>query len=365
MTMLIAAASTWTGGAFRPGLAAEIGPGGVSRLRPLAEGECPDLRVRLLGPALTDLQVNGSGGVMLNSDPRPEAIAHICATQRARGTGWAMPTLITCERARMERAVDAAIAARGLPGFLGLHLEGPHISAARRGTHRAEHVRPFETETLRLAGRLREAGIPVMLTLAPEIAPPGTIRALAALGVVVSGGHSAAGAEETRAALAAGLSCFTHLYNAMPPMTGRAPGILGAAIGSEAFAGLIADGHHVSFEMLALACRARPRAGRMFLVSDAMATIGGPDHFELYGERISLRGGALVNAEGRLAGAHVDLVTSVANMVRHAGLDLETAWAMAALIPRDAMGLPRPELRDGTPLEEILALDEDLARVPL
>lgn len=365
MTRLIAARMTWTGGAFRPGLAAEIGPEDVLRLRKLACGETPDHKVRLLGPALTDLQVNGSGGVMLNTDPGAGAIAHICATQRARGTGWVMPTLITCEAARMTRAVEAALEARGLPGFLGLHLEGPHINPERRGTHRAEHVRPFETQTLLLVERLRAAGLPVLLTLAPEIVPPEAIRSLAALGVTVSGGHSAASAEETRAALDAGLSCFTHLYNAMPPMTSRDPGIVAAAINSEAFAGLIADGHHVSWEMLALACRARPRAGRMFLVSDAMATIGGPEHFELYAERIALRGGALVNEEGRLAGAHTDLVSSVANMVNHAGLDLETAYTMAAFIPRDAMGLPRPDLVPGTPLDEVLALDEDLRRVAL
>jgi N-acetylglucosamine-6-phosphate deacetylase len=363
--MLIAADLVWTGDRFERGLGVETAGGHLRALRPLAPGEIPDRHAALIGPALSDLQVNGSGGVMLNSDPTPEAIAHIVATQRTRGTGWVMPTLITCEPERMRRAGKAAARAWGLPGFLGLHLEGPHLNPDRRGTHSAGPMGPLSETTRAVVRDLRAQGIPVMVTLAPEIAGPEAVRDLAAMGAVVSGGHSAATAEQTRAALAAGMRCFTHLYNAMPPMTSRGPGILGAAINSDAHAGIIADGHHVSWEMVALALRARPLPDRMFLVSDAMATIGGPDQFELYGEIIRLRDGALVNAAGALAGAHVDLVTSLRNMVTHVGVPLSEAYAMAALVPRDVMGLPRPGLREGQPLAEVLALDAALERLPL
>lgn len=356
------AQTAWIDGAFRSDVVIEIAQGRVTAIRS-GQPEPDARRVRLAGPALTDLQVNGSGGLMLNSEPTADTIAHMVATQRARGTGWIMPTLITCEAERMTRCTDAALEAWGLPGFLGLHLEGPHLNLARRGTHNAAFVRPFEANTLAQVDRLRAADIPVMLTLAPDCVPVETIRALTDLGVVVSGGHSAASAAQTRAALEAGMRCFTHLYNAMPAMESRNPGILGTAIGSDAHAGIIIDGHHVDYAMVALACRARPVPERMFMVSDAMSTIGGPDHFELYGERIEVRDGALVNAAGALAGAHVDLVTCLRNGVDHVGLPPEEAYGMAALVPWDAMGLPRPALQVGTPVEELICLDDGLHRV--
>uniref|UniRef100_UPI003101527B hypothetical protein n=1 Tax=Neorhizobium sp. EC2-8 TaxID=3129230 RepID=UPI003101527B len=180
------------------------------------------------------------------------------------------------------------------------------------------------------------------------------------MGVVVSAGHSAATASETRTGIEAGISCFTHLYNAMPPMQSREPGILGTAINSDCFAGIILDGHHVSWEMAGLACRARPVDGRMFMVSDAMATIGGPDHFELYGETITVRDGALVNGAGSLAGAHIDLATSLRNGVQNVGLPLSQAYTMAAMVPWDVMQLDRPELIPGRPVSEIIAFDSRL-----
>lgn len=362
MTQLVAADFIWMDGALKTGFAAELGGGELKKIRPLETGETPDMRVHLLGPALTDLQVNGSGGVMLNSQPTAEAITHIVETQRSLGTGWVMPTLITCEIELMRKVAEAAKEAWGLDGFLGLHIEGPHLNVLRKGTHNPAFIRPMENATLDILKDLRGAGIPVMLTLAPEMVPRETIRRIADMGVIVSAGHTAATAAQTRTGLDAGVSCFTHLYNAMPPMESRAPGIVGAAINSDAYVGVIVDGHHVDWSMVALACRARPIADRVFMVSDAMATIGGPDHFELYGETIRVRDGALVNRAGSLAGAHVDLATCLANAVHHVGLSLDEAYRMAAMVPLDAMGLGRPVLRSGMPLNEIIAIDDQFQR---
>ncbi|WP_128290940.1 N-acetylglucosamine-6-phosphate deacetylase [Afifella aestuarii] len=363
MTRLIAPTRLWKDGRFETGLAVEIEAGAIDRIRPLGPRETPDLTPHLLIPALTDLQVNGSGGVMLNSDASPAAIETIIAAQRRLGTGFLMPTLITTTAERMRATAEAVIEAWGMPGLLGLHLEGPHLNPERKGTHDATHMRPMDRATLAILERLRAADIPVMLTLAPEIVPPDLIREIAAMGVVVSAGHSAADAAETEAGLAAGIACFTHLYNAMPPMTSRAPGLLGTALASDAYAGIIVDGHHVSWPMVAIACRARPLRNRTFLVSDAMATVGGPDHFVLYGEEIRVRDGALVNAAGALAGAHVDLLTCLRNAVFHVGLPLEEAVAMATDIPNAAMRLVPPTLEPGRPVGEILALDTDLTRI--
>ncbi|GGD95522.1 N-acetylglucosamine-6-phosphate deacetylase [Aureimonas endophytica] len=365
MTRLVAPDHLWLDGQLQGGLAAEFADGALSRIRPLAAGETPDLAPHVLMPAATDIQVNGAGGVMLNSRPTPEGIAHIVATLRRLGTGWVMPTLITTTAEVMAEVAEAAVAAYGLPGFLGIHLEGPHLNPARKGTHDARLIRPFEPETLAAVKRMRERGIPVMVTLAPEKVPAEAIRALVALGAAVSIGHTASTAEEAKAGLEAGAGLFTHLFNAMPPMLSREPGTPAAAINSEAYVGIIADGHHVAWEMIALACRARPRPDRMVLVSDAMSTIGGPDHFELYGERIEVRDGRLVNANGSLAGAHIDMLTSLRNLVVHAGLSLAEAVAMATDNPWHALGLPPARLAAGAALEEVVALDADLRPIPL
>ena len=353
--MLIAPRHLYSGGRLHRGMAVQVTPAGM-RLRPL-DGATPDATPFLMMPACTDLQVNGGGGAMVNSDPAPDTLRRIAAAHRGLGTGWLLPTVITDWPEVIEAAAEAAITVRDEPGQLGLHIEGPHLAPARRGTHDAARIRPLDTRTVALVERLRAAGVRVMLTLAPELADPALLSRLVASGAVISAGHSAATADETRAALAAGVGCFTHLMNAMPQMTSRAPGIVAAAILSDARCGLIADGIHVSWDMIRLALAARPRPDLCFAVSDAMATVGGPDQFELYGQTIRVRDGALVNAEGALAGAHVDMVTSLSNLHRHAGVPLDRAIAMTTDVPRAVMGLA-PQSLDGMPPEDAITLDD-------
>ncbi|SHJ23926.1 N-acetylglucosamine-6-phosphate deacetylase [Wenxinia saemankumensis] len=362
--MLIQADRLWTGGALARDRLLRVDDGRVAAIA--AGGDAtPDLRVPLLAPALTDLQVNGGGGVMVNSDPSPDALRAIAAAHRALGTGAILPTVITDTANVIEAAAEAAIAVRDEPGQLGLHVEGPHLNVARKGTHDPDRIRPLDERTVRVVERLRAHGVAVKITLAPEVSDLQLVARLAATGAVVSAGHSAATAEETRAALAAGVSCFTHLYNAMPPMTSRAPGILGVALNSDAFAGIIVDGIHVDWDMVRIALRARPRRGLTFAVSDAMATVGGPDHFTLYGQTIAVRDGALVNAEGSLAGAHVDMATSLRNLVRHVGLKEEEALAMCTDIPRACLGLPPQQIGAGTALADLVAFDDDHGRLEI
>lgn len=170
--------------------------------------------------------------------------------------------------------------------------------------------------------------------------------------MTVSAGHSAANAEQTKAALKEGLRGFTHLFNGMPQMTSRAPGILGATILPEAFCGIIADGHHVDDMKIRLAFDARPKPGRMVLVSDAMSTVAGPDHFTLYGEEIKVDGGRLVNSKGSLAGAHISLSSSVKRLISAVGIAPDVALAAATASPRDMLQIPRQKLI-GTSLENI------------
>lgn len=285
---------------------------GVLRLRDgiaveLADTAPPGARVQRLAGTLTpgfiDLQVNGGGDVLFNQNPTPAGIETIIAAHRRFGTVGILPTVITDGPGVMQAAADAVLAAWGMPGLLGVHIEGPHISVARRGTHAARFIRPMDDDTLATVTRLRDAGVPVMITLAPESASTAQIAALAATGAVVSLGHSDATAAQTAAALEAGVGCFTHLFNAMSPMLSRAPGVTGTAINSRAYAGIICDGIHVDDAMVALALRARPVPDRMFIVSDAMPTVGGSGRFRLYDMELHLENGRLVNNEGSLAGA--------------------------------------------------------------
>ena len=306
----------------------------------------------ILAPGLLDLQVNGGGGVMLNDQPTRESVRKIAAAHRQAGTAFIFPTIMTDRPRIMELASLAVLSEHRRGGILGLHIEGPHISPCHKGVHNPKFIRPLDDATIQLLTALREKDLPVLLTLAPESVPAGSIARLTRMGVVVSGGHSGATASQTGNALAEGLAAFTHLFNGMPPMTSRNPGIVAAALASNAYCAVIADGHHVDHRMLALAVRSRPIADRMILVSDAMATVCGPDHFVLYGEKIRLKHGRLINSSGSLAGAHVDLGSAVANMIRSVGIPVENALSMATVNPRNLMRLPEQALI-GSKLEEL------------
>lgn len=359
MDLLIAPERAWFRGGLREGLGVHLREGRVSSVGPLGSAT-PDLQVHLLMPGATDLQVNGGGGVLFNADPSPAGIAAIRAAHHGLGTHAILPTLITDAPEVLEVAADAVIAAWGAPGIAGLHIEGPHIAPERRGTHDARHIRPLDARTLSVLERLRAAGIPVLLTLAPERADPALLARAAAMGVVLSAGHSSATAGQADAAFAQGVTMVTHLFNAMPPLHHRDPGLAAAAILSDAWVGLIPDGIHVDWAMLRLALAARPRPDRCFIVSDAMPTVGGPDAFTLYGRRIEIRAGRLVNAEGALAGAHVDMLTGMARLHGQGGVPLESCIAMATDAPRAAMGLAPLELAPGTPAGSLAVLDDAL-----
>lgn len=352
------------GAAFHDDVALQIEDGHIATVGPAALAGSDGAPVwrseHLLVPGYVDLQINGGGGTLFNTDPTPEGLAIIARAHRQSGTTSLLPTLITDAPEVLDRAVESMLAAIGQNGIVGIHIEGPHINLERKGAHKPAFIRPFDKRTLDAVAKLRQAGIPVLLTLAPECAPAGTITALVRMGAVVSLGHTASDAATVRRAIAEGARSVTHLFNAMTPMTSREPGVVGAAIDSAVYCGIIADGHHVDDAMFRLACRARPMAGRMVLVSDAMPTWAGPDSFDLYGETIRLKDGRLVNTIGSLAGVHIDMAKSVARIVRDIGLPLDQALRMATSTPAELMGLDGiGVLRPGVALNAVL-LDQAL-----
>jgi len=367
MTIALHNAKVLTDQGLETGLAVLVEEGRIAALVPSADPRVAaavqvDLQGHTLLPGFIDAQVNGGGGYLFNNTPDVEAIAAIARAHRRFGTTGLLPTLISDDATVMQKAIAAtaeAIAA-GVPGVLGIHLEGPYIAPARKGTHDASKFRVPDAAEVAMAASLRD-GV-TLLTLAPEQVPVATIRSLVAAGVIVAAGHTAASYEQAREGLAAGITGFTHLYNAMSPLQGREPGAVGAALEDrDSWCGVIVDGVHVHPASLRVALAAKPR-GKVFLVTDAMPPVGADDpSYSLYGEIITAVDGVVRNAAGSLAGSALDMATAVRNSVRLLGLPLAEAARMASLYPAQFLGLDDRLGRIAPGYQaDLVLLDDDL-----
>jgi N-acetylglucosamine-6-phosphate deacetylase len=302
--------------------------------------EVRDLGGRMLLPGFIDCQVNGGGGVLFNDQPTVEGIRAIGEAHRRFGTTGFLPTLISDTSEKMQAAIAAVGAAigEGVPGVLGIHLEGPFLSREKRGVHAEQFLHAPDSVELQTAASLQR-GL-TLLTLAPERVDPEAIRGLAERGVIIAAGHSNADHDTVRAALDAGVRGFTHLFNAMSPLASRAPGMVGAALDhAESWCGVIADGHHVHPAAIRIALKAKPR-GKIFFVTDAMPPVGADDpSFTLGGETITARDGICQTANGTLAGSALSMIEAVRNAVTMLGVPLEEAARMASTYPADFLGL--------------------------
>ena len=337
MPFALAGARVFDGDLMRDGIAVVVERGMVAAMCPEAEIPPGVERRRingLLAPGFVDVQVNGGGGVLFNAAPTVDAIRAIGAAHRRYGTTGFLPTFITDRREKMRAAIEAVRAAieAEVPGVLGIHLEGPFLNPARKGVHDAGHIRPFTDEDFALLTSLGRGR--TLVTLAPECVPPGTVARLAAAGIIVAAGHTAASYETIRDARREGLTGFTHLFNAMPPMSARDPGPVGAALEDrECWCGIIADLHHVAPATLRVALAARG-TGRTMLVTDAMPTVGTAlERFDLLGQSIRRENGKLTAPDGTLAGSDLDMAAAVRNAVNSLGVSLEDALRMASRAP--------------------------------
>lgn len=305
-------------------------------------------QVRLEGgtilPGFVDLQVNGGGGVMLNDAPSADTLRTMSQAHWSQGTRAFLPTLITDTPQKTRGAVQAvedAIAVH-VPGIIGIHLEGPHLSVARKGAHDAQFIRPMspadEAFLIEAADRLPN----VMVTVAPEAVTPAQIENLAQAGIIVSLGHSDCTCAAAQEAFAAGASCATHLYNAMSQQTTRAPGLVGAVLASDdVSAGLIADGIHVDPVNIRTSLRAKKAPGEIFLVTDAMSPVGSDiTEFQLNGRRVSRANGRLCLDDGTLAGADLVLAQAISVLINDVGILPEQAFRMATSAPAKVLKSP-------------------------
>ena len=290
----------------------------------------------ILAPGFIDLQVNGGGGVLLNNAPEHTAVDTVTSAHRRYGTTAMMPTIVSDAPKRQRACVEAVQAAMsgGNRSVLGVHLEGPFLDLDKRGVHKADTIRQIQDTDMDWLCSLQMPAI--IVTLAPEHTRAGQIRQLTDSGILVCAGHSNAHYEELSVAIAEGLRGFTHLYNAMRPQTGREPGVVGAALDSDTtWVGIIADGHHVHPANIRIVQKTKPR-GKTLLVSDAMASVGGPESFfEIYGEKIEEKEGRLLNSEGVLAGSAIGMIDAVRISTELVGISLEESLRMASLYPAE------------------------------
>jgi N-acetylglucosamine-6-phosphate deacetylase len=333
----ITGATVFGGAHMLDGRAVVVENGRISRV-PKVEKLNPRIERRevegLLAPGFIDVQVNGGGGVLFNDERSLGGIRAIGAAHRRFGTTGFLPTFITDTRGKMAEAVAAvneALAA-GVPGVLGIHLEGPFLNPERKGVHDPKLMRPIEAEDIRIMTSLKR-GV-TLVTLAPEKVPIEAIEALASGGAIIAAGHTAASYALLKEARAHGVRGYTHLFNAMPPLQSREPGPVGAALDErETWSSIIADMHHVSAPALRIALAAKG-VDRTVLVTDAMSTVGSElQTFDLQGRAIFRRDGRLTTEDGTLAGSDLDMATAVRNTAAHLGVDLAEALRMASLVP--------------------------------
>jgi len=326
----------------------------------LKSAQIHDLNGQMLLPGFIDTQVNGGGGVQFNDAPALDTIRRMGAAHAKFGTTGFLPTLISDNLdvvARAVGAVDMALA-EGVPGVLGIHLEGPFLSPARKGVHDAAKFRTIDDQAFALLTSLKRGK--TLVTLAPEMTTPSMIGRLTAAGVIVAAGHTNATYDDMQSAFRHGLTGFTHLFNAMSPLTGRAPGVVGAAlINREAYCGIIVDGHHVHPDVLKLALRTKPY-DRFMLVTDAWANIGTDlTCFELQGATIHVQGGVCVDEKGVLAGSAMDMSRAVRNAMVLLNVDLFQALTMATGAPAAFLGLGRDHGRIAKGVRADLVLADD------
>jgi N-acetylglucosamine-6-phosphate deacetylase len=321
-----------------------------------------DLQGHLLLPGFIDLQVNGGGGVLFNDAPSVETIRAIGDAHRKFGTTGFLPTLISADLDVVARAIAAVRGAiqAGVPGVLGIHIEGPFLNVVRKGVHDPAKLRELDTSAVGLLTSLR--GGKTLVTLAPEMTTPEIIQKLVKAGVVVSAGHTNATYAEIATALRHGLTGFTHLFNAMSQLTGREPGVVGAALDDPgSWCGIIVDGEHTDPVVLRIALRCKPHK-RFMLVTDAMPSVGtSASSFDLQGRKITVSGLVCVDEDGRLAGSNIDMASCVRNAMNLLRLPLSEAVQMASLYPAEFLGLAHEtgRIRAGYRANLVLA-DEQL-----
>ncbi len=323
-----------------------VANGLIERICPLSELpadiEQRALNGAIISPGFIDVQLNGCGGVQFNDTAEAVTVETLEIMQKANeksGCTSYLPTLITTSDELMKQgiAVMRDYLSQHPNQALGLHLEGPWLNIVKKGTHNPDYVRKPDSELVDYL--CANADVITKVTLAPEMAGPEVISKLSAAGIVVSAGHSNATLKEAKIGFRAGITFATHLYNAMPYITGREPGLVGAIFDEpDVYCGIIADGLHVDYANIRNAKRIK--GDKLCLVTDATAPAGANiEQFIFAGKTIYYRNGLCVDENGTLSGSALTMIEGVRNLVEHCGIALDEVLRMATLYPARAMGV--------------------------
>jgi N-acetylglucosamine-6-phosphate deacetylase len=323
-----------------------IADGFIDRICPQAELPqdiaTRDMGGAIIAPGFIDVQLNGCGGVMFNDTADAVSVETLEIMQKANersGCTSFLPTLITSSDELMMHAVSVMrdYLDKHQNQALGLHLEGPWLSLVKKGTHNPEYIRKPDPSLVNFL--CQNADVITKITLAPEEVDPAVIRQLVDAGIRVSAGHSNATWQEAKRGFRAGISFATHLYNAMPYITGREPGLTGAIFDDpDLYCGIIADGLHVSYANVRTAKKLKGE--KLCLVTDATAAAGSDiDQFIFAGKTIYYRNELCVDENGTLSGSALTMIEGVRNLVEHVNIALDEALRMATLYPARAMGV--------------------------
>jgi N-acetylglucosamine-6-phosphate deacetylase len=309
----------------------------VSDLSLYSKKEIIDYGDAIISCGFVDLQLNGCGGILFNDDTSTKALAKMHETNLRFGTTNFLPTLITTDLEQIKKAIEVCVDYRNqntsqngiiYGGVMGLHIEGPFISLEKKGIHNEKYIKPLNQEAVNILVHAAKK-IPIKLTLAPEVNDINLIKQLISGGVMISIGHSNASYNKTQEVIKAGASLATHLFNAMSPLEGRSPGVVGAVLNNDIYSGIIADGHHVDYNSINLVHKIKN--DKLYIVTDAVTPMGtNIKEFAFAGQTIFVKEGKCVNVNGTLGGANIDMLSSLANLVRHCNIPLVDALKMSS-----------------------------------
>lgn len=297
-----------------------------------------DLQDSILVPSFIDLQLNGCGGVLFNDDISVNTLEIMYKTCLKYATTSFLPTLITTTDEEIKKAVQVVIdyQKKDAVAVLGIHIEGPYISKIKKGIHNPIYMKEIPDDMVEFLCQAAQKTT-IKITMASEVNPPEKIHTLTKAGVIVSLGHSNATYEEAKEGFTSGATLATHLFNAMSPFEGRSPGLVGAVLNTpEVYCGVIVDGHHVHYASLEIVKKIKQ--DKIYIVTDAVTPLGtNITTFKLADQEITVKDGMCMNANGTLAGANIDMISSINNVIKHTNISLAEALRMATLYPATAI----------------------------
>lgn len=325
------------------------------------EAEIVDAKGGYVTPGFIDLQINGCGGVLFNDSVTRETLEIMNRTNLKYGCTSFTPTLITTGDENIINALELVgnMEDKEDIGVLGLHIEGPYISVAKKGIHNPKFIRKMDEAML---NKIVEKGTKAttIITVAPENISGEYISTLANSGIKVALGHTNATYKEVEEKKIFGISLATHLYNGMSSFAHREPGAAGAVLDMDIKAGIIVDGMHSDYASVRIAKKIM--GDRLYLVTDAVSPVGTDmEYFYFEGNKVYHKNGKCFGEDGTLGGSALTMDAGVRNLVNHVGITLEEAVRMATLYPAKAVNLDNKYGRlQPEAMADIVILNKDL-----